>query len=183
MAAQLRGDTGAATHLSYYAELRAAMSLLASQGIGVFNSNHAIVKKNGDVEVFKQRGTHKFAWDVLEEWSRSSRSAAVVTTMVRPAGASLEEWYEAFTSGAKAKDEETNFCCTGDWTSSALRHRQSGPCRRQLRNADDPGVYAAIERASCAVRCLTLASARTRRQRAVWHRRSPPPAPHPRVGV
>lgn len=109
MAAQLRGDTGAATHLAYYAELRAAMSLLASQGIGVFNFNHAIVKKNGDVDVFKQRGTHKFAWDVLEEWSRSSRSTAVVTTMVRPAGASLEEWYEAFTAGARAKDKGDQF--------------------------------------------------------------------------
>jgi hypothetical protein len=109
MAAQLRGDTGAATHLAYYAELRAAMSLLASQGIGVFNSNHAIVKHNGDVDVFPQAGTHQFTWDVLEEWSRSSRSTAVVTTMVRPAGASLEEWYEAFTAGAQAKDKGDRF--------------------------------------------------------------------------
>lgn len=103
MAAQLRGDTGAAAHLSYYAELRAAMSLLASQGMGVFNHNHVIVHSSGAVDVFKQQGTHQFAWDALEGWSKSDRSAAVVTSMIRPAGASLEEWYQAFTSGAKAK--------------------------------------------------------------------------------
>lgn len=109
MAAQLRGDTGVATHLAYYAELRAAMSLLARQGIGVFDLKHAIVKQNGEVDVFNQRGTHQFTWDVLESWSQSNRSAVVVTTMIRPAGASLEDWYEAFTAGAKAKDKGDRF--------------------------------------------------------------------------
>jgi hypothetical protein len=105
MAAQLSGDTGAAGHLSYYAELRAAMSLLASQGIGVFDRNHVIVHHDGAVDAFRQQGTHQFAWAVLEAWSESDRSAAVVTSMIRPAGASLADWYEAFTSGAKAKDK------------------------------------------------------------------------------
>ncbi|MEA2442454.1 MAG: hypothetical protein QOH76_3878 [Thermoleophilaceae bacterium] len=103
MGAQLGGDTGASGHLSYYAELRAAMSLLASQGIGVFNQNHVIVHSNGKVDVFRQQGTHRFVWDALEAWSASDRSSAVVTSMVRPAGASLGQWYAAFTSGAKAK--------------------------------------------------------------------------------
>jgi hypothetical protein len=103
LSAQLTGDTGAARHLGYYAELRGAMSLLASQGIGVFNTNHAIVRHDESVDVFGQRGTHRFAWEALEEWSASSRSAVVVTTIIRPAGASLQDWYEAFNSGAQAK--------------------------------------------------------------------------------
>ena len=36
----IAGDAHRALHLGYYAELRAAMSLLAGNGIGVFNNKH-----------------------------------------------------------------------------------------------------------------------------------------------
>lgn len=102
-AAQLRGDVGAARHLGYYAELRAAMSLLASQGIGVFDTHHVIVKDGGAVDVFTQAGTHKFTGEVLKTWSRSRLSAPLVTEVIRPAGVSLSDWLTAFTQGAMAK--------------------------------------------------------------------------------
>ena len=44
MAAQLRGDIGAARHLAYYGELRGAISLLAAQGIGIFSGIHAALR-------------------------------------------------------------------------------------------------------------------------------------------
>lgn len=100
MAAQLRGDIGAARHLGYYAELRAAMSLLASQGVGVFNYKHVLVKVTGDVEVFAHRGTHRFAWEALEAWSETNVSAQTVTGLIKPSDVSLAEWLEAFTSGS-----------------------------------------------------------------------------------
>jgi hypothetical protein len=102
-AAQLRGDVGAARHLAYYAELRAAMSLLASEGIGVFDAHHVIVKSGGAVDIFTQAGTHQFAGDILTEWSKSERSAPLVTELIRPAGVSLNEWLAAFTQGAGAR--------------------------------------------------------------------------------
>jgi len=102
-AAQLRGDIGATRHLAYYAELRAAMSLLASQGIGVFDYRHVIVKQGGAVDVFNQAGTHQFAGEALKAWTRSGRSAPLVTQVIRPAGVPLSDWLSAFTQGAMAK--------------------------------------------------------------------------------
>ncbi len=43
LSALLRGDPHRARHLAYYAELRGAMSLLASNGIGVFNKQHFVI--------------------------------------------------------------------------------------------------------------------------------------------
>jgi hypothetical protein len=36
----LRGDPHRCRHLAYYAELRAALSLLASEGVGIFQDRH-----------------------------------------------------------------------------------------------------------------------------------------------
>lgn len=88
--ALLTGNNGAAIHLAYYAELRAVMSLLASEGIGVFSNEHIGVSSNNDYIFFLQHrrrewsrvnkryetkqnklGTHVFAWEAFEKWCRS----------------------------------------------------------------------------------------------------------------
>lgn len=75
----LNGDHESARHLLYYSELRAAMSLLAYNGIGVFNSRHIAVNSTGsitglfNVEYRDTRnrvqryntGTHAFVWDAF----------------------------------------------------------------------------------------------------------------------
>ena len=43
-----RGDTDAARHFAYYAELRAAMSLLAVEGVGIFSDRHFVVRTPTD---------------------------------------------------------------------------------------------------------------------------------------
>ena len=45
----LRGDPHRAVHLAYYAELRAAVSLLATEGIGIFNNRHFVIDAPGSV--------------------------------------------------------------------------------------------------------------------------------------
>lgn len=83
--AVLNGDEHTAIHLSYYAELRSAMSLLATEGIGVFSNKHIGVystNSNGEIpkNYYKQNGTyvkpqcptHKFVWDVMEKWNNSA---------------------------------------------------------------------------------------------------------------
>ncbi len=45
--AELSGDIDAARHLAYYAELRAAMSILAGAGVGVFHNQHFALRVNG----------------------------------------------------------------------------------------------------------------------------------------
>ena len=41
--AEMSCDPDAARHLGYYAELRAAMGVLASEGVGVFDQEHVVV--------------------------------------------------------------------------------------------------------------------------------------------
>ncbi len=94
MAAQLQGDVGASRHLAYYAELRAAMSLLASQGIGVANYKQVVIKQSGEVDVVKQKGTHLFTWDALTVWSDSRSSAIAFAEIIQPADVPLSEWLE-----------------------------------------------------------------------------------------
>jgi hypothetical protein len=85
----LKGDPSIATHLAYYAELRASMSFLASEGIGIFNNRHIHVDSagninpnpgviqrnrnhNGRTNVKREFGTHQFVWDAMEAWINSS---------------------------------------------------------------------------------------------------------------
>jgi hypothetical protein len=100
MAAQLRGDIGAACHLAYYAELRAAVSLLAGEGIGVFNQVHAVLGESGDVTLFRQEGTHVFAWNALSRWTLLPRSQSIFGEIIEPADAPLADWLGPLASGS-----------------------------------------------------------------------------------
>ena len=79
----LVGDQDGARHLAYYAELRAAMAVLASEGIGVFGNEHVVVSPKGkclqmppyrlasDPGRPRGPGTHVFVWDALQELMNS----------------------------------------------------------------------------------------------------------------
>ncbi len=96
--ALFRGDRYAAIHLGYYCELRAAMALLASQGVGVLNGQHAIVgvgppspkitKPNSEL------GTHLYAWAALNEWSSSAGAGALLDECIAPGGIRLSRWLD-----------------------------------------------------------------------------------------
>lgn len=91
--ALLVGDHDAARHLGYYAELRAAISLLASEGVGVFNRRHIIVSQRGRcLRMPNQPTTHVFTWEALEEWATSPGASAHVLQMISGGGHSLAEW-------------------------------------------------------------------------------------------
>lgn len=92
LAAQMRGDASTARHLGYYAELRAAISLLASQGVGVFAGPHVILKESNDVEIFHQLGTHAFVWNALSAWTDLPSSVEVLGEVIQPADAKLADW-------------------------------------------------------------------------------------------
>ncbi|TPJ50510.1 MULTISPECIES: hypothetical protein [unclassified Mesorhizobium] len=99
--ALLRGDPHRARHLAYYAELRAAMSLLAAEGIGVFNRSHAIITAPNHASPVKGGGgTHTFVWDSLAYWAEKGTSGALFTKVVRPYGRDLDEWLVPIGGGA-----------------------------------------------------------------------------------
>lgn len=101
-AALLKGDPHRAFHLAYYAELRAAMAILATSGIGVFDRAQYIISGPNTVSKLGHgNGTHMFAWEVLEYWSRSASSGDLFSSIVTPGGRSLDEWLQPF-GGASA---------------------------------------------------------------------------------
>ena len=100
--ATLRGDTYAAAHLGYYCELRATMGLLASEGIGVFNQGHPVVKTTGATARFPtpvrpnrrppKAGTHRVVWPILNYWSSLQRASDLLDQIVSPRSVHLSQW-------------------------------------------------------------------------------------------
>jgi hypothetical protein len=76
--ALLSGDNAIAIHLAYYAELRAASSLLASEGIGVFDKKHLMINSNSEIHVSENSPTHNFIWDALNEWANSPKPSNIL---------------------------------------------------------------------------------------------------------
>lgn len=97
--AHLAGQPDVARHLAYYAELRAAISLLAARGIGIFNCHHFVIDASGNVAQLQDRGTHEAAWLYLEEWAQTADGASVVGSVIRPAGRELADWIAALPGG------------------------------------------------------------------------------------
>jgi hypothetical protein len=94
-----RGDFDSSRHLAYYAELRGAMSLLASEGIGIFQNKHFFVDVNGTCNYIPiNQGTHQIAWDALEEWS-ILRSGNFTSDVIQVQGYSLGNWLNTVSAG------------------------------------------------------------------------------------
>lgn len=91
--ALMLGDVALARHLAYYAELRAAMSLLAAQGIGVFNNKHAVITGPDTVSTNLSGGTHSFVWTAFKWWAESQGSRSVIESFLRPDGTELAKWF------------------------------------------------------------------------------------------
>lgn len=96
--AEMAGAPDVSKHLGYYAEMRAAMSVLASQGVGVFRRTHVVVDRAGGVRFLrdrKNRGTHGFLWPALEHWT-NRRGESVLFDIVEPYGVPLSAWFASF---------------------------------------------------------------------------------------
>lgn len=90
--AELAGDPDSARHLGYYAELRAAMALLAADGIGVFNNKHVVVDAQGRCHRVGGGRTHHFTWEVLQLWASSAAGVDALLDSIQPGGVPLREW-------------------------------------------------------------------------------------------
>lgn len=93
LSAAAQGDRATAVHMAYYAELRAAMSLLASFGIGVFGQRHVALEVNGGVSDWrrKTKGTHRDCWSLLAALADDPQSASLILSGVYIDGKPLSE--------------------------------------------------------------------------------------------
>ena len=103
LAALLAGDTHTARHLAYYAQLRAGLSILGCNGIGIFNTinfaidesckvhrlDAAVEKRKKQKKQKRGLGTHTAAWEVLRNWASDSQSAEMFLQSIRFRGVSL----------------------------------------------------------------------------------------------
>lgn len=93
LSAHLLGDTYAARHLAYYAELRAAMSILATQGVGVFNRKHFVVTSPvAALRVPGKHSTHQFTWDALKWWAGTPTAATTLGNTISAYQQSISSW-------------------------------------------------------------------------------------------
>jgi len=96
LAAHSRGDSATALHLAYYAELRAAVSVLAVEGIGIFDQPSVSVGSTGNCRLIEGYGTHVIAWLALEHWSDSQRAADLLVDVLSIQGISCRDWLDSF---------------------------------------------------------------------------------------
>jgi hypothetical protein len=95
--ASLRGDPDTARHLAYYAELRAAMALLASEGLGVFDKKHFVIEVSRLPSIISPTaGTHQMVWELLEAWCKLPKAATIVGQVISVGGTSLLTWLAHF---------------------------------------------------------------------------------------
>jgi len=92
--ALLNGSRGQALHLAYYAELRAALSILAGSGIGIVNKKNFALTQTGDVHWFRGP-THSAAWEALVEWAKKPTQAVKVMSCFEALDLPASSWGEA----------------------------------------------------------------------------------------
>ena len=98
---EMAGDPDAARHLGYYAELRAAMSILAGEGVGVFDFDHVIVTGPDECVFLNGPKTHAMAWEALEHWARSDKSSELIFRAITPERFNLQIWFDCFGGGGQ----------------------------------------------------------------------------------
>jgi hypothetical protein len=106
------GNAEAAKHFAYYAQLRAVMSLLASEGIGIFNDRHFSIRNangrssglNGPIN----SNTHKLVREQFIEWVNHADSGKLFQEIIRPRGMSLAIWFSEIST------QQLNYLAT-DW--------------------------------------------------------------------
>ncbi len=93
----LNGDVLISKHLLYYSELRSAMSVLASNGIGVFSTKNFIVEAIDTCNPNSiNRNTHDIAWLALDFCFKELNTSNYLLDDLFLEGFSLRDWIDNF---------------------------------------------------------------------------------------
>ena len=90
----ISGDFTVAIHLSYYSELRSVMSLMAYEGVGIFNSKHIWFDKNFKCHHFSG-STHPVADYIINKWAEQADKKDLIFGMIKVGNKPLSEWVVA----------------------------------------------------------------------------------------
>lgn len=100
--ALLKGDVHTSVHLLYYGELRAAESLLATEGVFVGNTFSCGIVEEANVVKLNDKTTHQAAWELIDGWFKMPTSITSVSNVIEPGGQSLQSWIAGIPGGADA---------------------------------------------------------------------------------
>lgn len=90
----LNGDISSAIHFIYYSELRSVMSIMASDGLGIFDRRHVWFDSNTNASQFAN-GTHVVADQSITEWSKLTGKKDVIFNVIYCNNKSLNQWIAA----------------------------------------------------------------------------------------
>lgn len=90
----ITGDAANSVFMAYYAQLRAVMSFLASEGIGIFSNKHFYFDEQGKCYLFK-RPTHPVVKQTIEAWADCSQKNIRLLSLLSLEGKTFEEWINA----------------------------------------------------------------------------------------
>lgn len=89
----LNGDVASSIHFAYYAELRAAMSLMGSGGVGIFNRKHVWFDAAGNPELSPGNiPTHKAVADGMIAWAKLASKKGDLFKLLRVNNRDLTDW-------------------------------------------------------------------------------------------
>jgi len=111
----LSGSRTQAIHLAYYAELRAALAILAFSGIGIMKRKHFALTRAMDV-IWFQGATHETTWRTIGYWSREPGHGVEVLRCFSCLGLSGEEWAEACGAASSGTVQDIAEYWVSDWT-------------------------------------------------------------------
>lgn len=105
----INGDIASAIHFAYYAELRSAMSLMASEGVGIFDKQHIWFNAAKTPTLFRGFTTHSGADSGLKEWAKLSSKKELLFKLMRVNGITMADWIR-----------ETGFSTNSKYASSVI---------------------------------------------------------------
>lgn len=108
------GDAHSAWHFAYYAELRAAQSILSASGCGAFNGWNCILDNSGSIKHVGKDLTHQIVWQALEGLTDVSAGASSdIARATSCFGHSLPELVQFAYSGISPSATSSNWI--NDW--------------------------------------------------------------------
>lgn len=85
LASMLGNAPAQAVHFAYYAELRAAISLLSSHGMRVSNGDNSYLERGGTSKVppWQTMKTHRVVWKLWEAWAKTSAAEGLLLDQLK----------------------------------------------------------------------------------------------------
>jgi hypothetical protein len=99
----INGDIASAIHFAYYAELRSAMSIMAFEGIGVFDRQHIWFDAQRSPTLFGNFSTHGLADDGMQAWANLATKKEILFDLIKVNGRTLGEWIRETGSSTSSK--------------------------------------------------------------------------------